>query len=337
MWGLALSSAAASAQELPCKLDDALSQAAADLLLAQTQLGAQQLTAAVRAAGSDAIGLHAIAVKAGDRASLNAWLAELRARADAELACGQADNESGRLLIATALGGSLSPIDAHKRVVRGHLSVGFDRAELVIAAADGSLTRLGASAEVLARGIALSPELPTPIEVQLVAHGPAGPRPIAERVILNAAASSADDARPDAAPVASASGVDRDDLASLLIDLRRSRGRTSLRDNRLLREAATSHARSVCREGRVAHELAKGQGPEARLASVGLTARLLGETIARAADASSALHALEQSPSHLLTLLEPRFTDVGVGSASDGRGKSCFVVLLCAWPRYMGH
>jgi uncharacterized protein YkwD len=104
----------------------------------------------------------------------------------------------------------------------------------------------------------------------------------------------------------------------------------------LLREAATEHARAVCREGRVAHELERGQGPEARLASAGLSARLLGEAIARATDADSALHALEQSPSHLLTLIEPSFTDVGVGAASDGHGKSCFVVLLCAWPRYQG-
>jgi uncharacterized protein YkwD len=122
----------------------------------------------------------------------------------------------------------------------------------------------------------------------------------------------------------------------LLVDLRRSRGLRVPRDNRLLREAATEHARAVCREGRVAHELERGQGPEARLASAGLSARLLGEAIARATDADSALHALEQSPSHLLTLIEPSFTDVGVGAASDGHGKSCFVVLLCAWPRYMG-
>jgi hypothetical protein len=27
---------------------------------------------------------------------------------------------------------------------------------------------------------------------------------------------------------------------------------------------------------------------------------------------------------------------VGVGRARDALGKSCFVVLLCAWPRYMG-
>jgi uncharacterized protein YkwD len=363
----------ALADELPCQLDDALSQAAADLLLAGSALDAPQLTAAVREAGSDATALHALTVQAGNNAELKRWLSELRARTDAELVCGEAASESRRLLIATAQGGTLSPIDPQARVVRGRLAKGFTQAELVIAADDGSLTRLGASAEVLARGIALAPELPTPIHVQLVARGPAGPRPIAERTIesssalerTRAASSAAAVHTPEpndaamahtpaangasapstpasgsaAAPAQAAPGSadpSANELAGLLLELRRSRGRPSLRDNRLLRGAATEHARAVCREGRVAHELSTGNGPEARLASVGLTARLVGEAIARAADAGTAFNALEQSPSHLLTLIEPRFTDVGVGQASDGHGKSCFVVLLCAWPRYKG-
>jgi uncharacterized protein YkwD len=378
--------APALADALPCKLDDTLSQAAADLLLTGAALDGPQLTAAVRAAGSDATGLHA--VRAADLAALTTWLRELRSRADAELSCGEADSESGRLLIATAQGGTLAPIDPVSRVVRGRLTKGFDHAELVIAAADGSLTRVGASAEVLARGVPLAQELPPPIHVQLVARGPAGPRPIAERTLTerksadaasgerrdgvddasraaaaapgkvataaasasapSASASSAPSPNASAAasgpaPSASASAAsapaapaDAIALGSLLVELRRERGLRVPRDNRLLREAATEHARAVCREGRVAHELEKGQGPEARLASAGLSARLLGEAIARATDADSALRALEQSPSHLLTLIEPSFTDVGVGAASDGHGKSCFVVLLCSWPRYMG-
>jgi len=118
--------------------------------------------------------------------------------------------------------------------------------------------------------------------------------------------------------------------------LRAERGRGGLRDNRLLREAATHHAQSVCAKGRVAHEVEAGEGPDARLAQAGLSARVLGEAIARAEDTRTALHALENSPSHLYTLLDPRFTDFGVGVAQDSAQKTCFVVLLCAWPRYIG-
>jgi uncharacterized protein YkwD len=72
------------------------------------------------------------------------------------------------------------------------------------------------------------------------------------------------------------------------------------------------------------------------LAKAGLDARLLGEAIARAEDTDSALHALQNSPSHLYTLLDPRFTDFGIGVAKDQAEKFCYVVLLCAWPRYVG-
>ncbi|HEY2732375.1 MAG TPA: CAP domain-containing protein, partial [Polyangiales bacterium] len=366
---------AADADALACRLDDALSQAAADLLLSRAKLDGPQLTAAVRAAGSDALGLHGLFIPSDQKRALETWLADLRARSDSELICGRADSDHGQLVIASPSGGSLAPIDPKSRLVRGSLAKGFDRAELVVAAADGSLTRVGASAAVLARGVAIAPELPAPIQVQLVARGPAGPRPIAERTIAPLASDDGSRVREDGArdssssdevsgslrahevgardssgsdemsggsPAHTSSLLDRgarasEELAPLVIALRRERGRPALRDNRLLREVASAHADSVCREGRVAHELEQGRGPEARLASAGLAARLVGETIARAVDAVSALRALEQSPSHLLTLLEPRFTDVGVGKASDGRGKSCFVVLLCAWPRYVGH
>jgi uncharacterized protein YkwD len=126
------------------------------------------------------------------------------------------------------------------------------------------------------------------------------------------------------------------DLAKLLLGLRRAEGRGLLRDNRLLREAAAKHARDVCNQGRIAHELTHGQDPPARLAAAGLSAQLVGEAIARARDADSAFDALQRSPSHRLTMLDRRFTDFGTGRAGDDAGKTCFVVLLAQWPRYVG-
>jgi len=327
------------ADELACVPDDGLSQAAAALLLTNEQPNAAQLSAAVQEAGSDAVSLHAVFAKAGTDARLRAWLTDLRARSDVDLICGLAINEVGSLLIASASAGSLAPISPDERVVRGRLAPGFARPELVIASADGTLTRLGAAGGALTRGVLLGTEFVAPLKVQLVARGPAGPRPVAERSLAAPAGPAPSSPAAATSAVEHASGASAsgtDDLASLVMELRRARGRPRLRDNRLLRDAASEHARRVCRDGRVAHELVPGSGPEARLASVGLSARLLGEAIARAADARAALAALEHSPSHLLTLLEPRFTDVGVGRARDSLGKNCFVVLLCAWPRYMG-
>lgn len=126
------------------------------------------------------------------------------------------------------------------------------------------------------------------------------------------------------------------ELSRSLLALRSERGRGALRPNRLLREAASLHAQEVCAKGRVAHEVEAGVGPDERLARAGLDARVLGEAIARADGTQSALDALKNSPSHLYTLLDPRFTDFGIGVAQDGAQKYCFVVLLCAWPRYVG-
>jgi uncharacterized protein YkwD len=151
----------------------------------------------------------------------------------------------------------------------------------------------------------------------------------------SAADSSGGRDRPAATSRGSAPSAAKD-LSELLLALRAERGRGGLRANRLLTEAATQYASKVCAQGRVAHEVEAGVGPDARLAQAGLSARVLGEAIARAADTNAALQALENSPSHLYTLLDPRFTDFGVGVAKDSAQKYCYVVLLCAWPRYIG-
>ncbi|HKP63657.1 MAG TPA: CAP domain-containing protein, partial [Polyangiales bacterium] len=180
----------------------------------------------------------------------------------------------------------------------------------------------------LERGIPMEPEWRTS-RLQLVAHGASGPRPIAER-----SSSPASDPQPSAAELQIDGPLDAHGVYDVLMQLRERHGsKTQLRDNRLARQAASSHARDVCAQGRVVHELEPGVDPETRVARAGLRARLVGETVARAADAGAAMRALWASPSHSLTLVEPRFTDVGIGLATDEQGKTCLVVLLLAWPR----
>jgi uncharacterized protein YkwD len=357
-----------AAEEL-CQPDPPLTEAAAELLLAHEERPSpQRLADAVRAAGSDAVGLHALFVPAGAGGERE-WLLGLRGRVDGALRCGRADSEAGRLLIALGRGGALQPITVWGGVVRGELLAGFRDAELVIATGDGQLVRVGVSAENLREGVVLSPDMALPLKVQLVARGPSGPRPVAEREVVVGSGASAIVAAPgsraeQAADAALASakasaahgGVERAAaaarggaeaegaaeiqeaiaLASRVLALRRERSRGHLRVNRLLRDAASQHARDVCAKGRVAHEVVAGEGPDARLARAGLDARLLGEAIARADGNNSALQALQNSPSHLYTLLDPRFTDFGVGVAQDSAHKYCYVVLLSAWPRYIG-
>jgi uncharacterized protein YkwD len=331
-----LASTRARAQPAPCAPDDHLSAAAAELLLsAQTAPNPQQLTAAVRAANSDAVALHALFSAAGSGSDAErVWLEQQRQRADVALRCGSAQSERGQLLIVSAEAAELQPIEPGTRVIRGQLAQGFERAELIIASADGQLVRLGVPRAELVKGVTIDETLPWPWHVQLIAHGPAGPRPVAERWVAAVAGQMAE-AQTQALSAAVTDSAAPADLAHLIGELRVLRRRPRLRDNRLLREAATSHARAVCAEGRIAHALTPGSGPSERVARAGLSSRLVGEAIARAESPSAAFAALQRSPSHLLTLLERRFTDYGVGVASDPRGKQCFVVLLSAWPKAM--
>jgi uncharacterized protein YkwD len=319
-----------------CVADDTLSAAAASLLLLGRTPSPDELVAAVRDVGSDAVLVRALHLRSDDDAQAQAWLNELRAHADAALICGDARGSAGRLLLAAPRAGTLAPLNARSSVVRGSLSAGFTRAELVVSDAAGHLQRLGVEPSMLVDGVPLADDLPRPATIQLLAHGPLGPRPVAERVLPAREPSAASARVPtlDAKP----SSENKDaSLFSLLRELRRSRGSAALRPNRLLDQVAQTHARDVCESGRIAHELSPGADPQARLLESGIQARLVGETVARAVDAATAFSQLGDSPSHLLTLLEPRFTDAGSGTATDDAGRTCIVVLLAAWPRYVGH
>ena len=67
-----------------------------------------------------------------------------------------------------------------------------------------------------------------------------------------------------------------------------------------------------------------------------MSARVVGETVARGRDLRGALEALSESPSHRMTLVDRRFTDVGYGTAT-AHGATCVVALFAAWPRYVPH
>lgn len=309
------------ARALPCEHDDALSQAAAEVL--GHELTPETIARAAREAGSDAPTVHALRDPQLDDARVAEWIGQVRARSDGELVCGEAQGDRGRLVLAAVRAGGLESVPGESGRVRGWLARGFDRPELVIRGADGVLLRLGVDPEDLRRGLSLPESVELPALVQLVAHGPHGPRPVAERSMgghFDAGASF---------------GADQE-LPLRVEHLRELRGASPLRPNRLLDAEAAAHAERVCEAGRVAHTLERGADPEARLATRGIRARVVGEAVARASSPAAAMDALVRSPSHQYTLVDRRFTDVGVGTAHDRRGRTCVVVLLAAWPRYVG-
>jgi uncharacterized protein YkwD len=314
--------------EPECEGDAGLTLAAAELLLEGRAPSPQQLDRAVREAGSDAVFVRAFFWQPTDPEP-RAQLSDFRRKADAVIVCGSAQSERGRLVLATARAGWLDPLRPESTRVRGRLADSFSKPELVVQDGTGGLTRIALDREALRRGIPISPELARPALVQLLARGPAGPRPIAARVL------PAVKDRPPSSEPASIT-----DPASTLVEkvtaLREHAGLRALRDNPLLQKVAQAHAARVCAENRVAHEIEAGRDPKQRLREAGIEARRVGETVASAQSLTAAFAAFERSPSHRLTLLEPGFTDVGTADATGPKGRRCVVVLLAAWPRYVG-
>lgn len=313
-------------------MDGPLSTAAARLLEKGEPPASAHLTREVRAAGSDAVAVRALWLPGNDgERKLAQWLQSFRERADAPLVCGEARSTAGRLVIAFARGGSLAPLPDDAREIRGRLERGFDSPELVVSDGAGRTRRYRVSNAELRSGVPVDADLQPPLHVQLVASGRSGPRPVAERVVGNSGTESEppEQATEGADPTATI-------LTFRLNRLRKLHGALSVRENRLLAKLAASHARAVCESGRIVHELEPGHDPESRLALAGLHARTVGETVARSESAISAFDAMRHSPSHRMTMLDPRFTDAGVGLATDRSGHHCAVVLLAAWPRYVG-
>jgi len=333
---MATALASAARADAGCTPDDPLADAAAELLLDSSPLTPERVSAAVRRAGSDLPVAHAGAFGERDGAARRAWLAELAARADAPLVCGSATGSRGRgVTVAAARAGRLDPIADAPDAFRPVLAPGFGSPYVVVLGADGVPTREPLAASDVTDGLRVPELVPRPAVLQLVATGPAGPRPVAERAI-----GAPSEPAPSVAAATAAAATDAADEpegtdASRLGALRTLSGARPLRLNRLLVAAARRHAADVCAAGRVAHELEPGVGPEERLARAGVRARLVGEAVARSRTDASALSALSRSPSHRLTLVDNRFTDVGLGTARDAEGRTCLVIALAAWPRVM--
>ncbi|MCA9608746.1 MAG: CAP domain-containing protein, partial [Myxococcales bacterium] len=244
-----------------------------------------------------------------DRGSsvVEAFVTHLAEEVRAPVVCGEASSEGRRLVLAGPRAAELSVEDGRVTV---RLAEGWRDPRLYVRDAAGDTFETG-----FAEGrVDLPSDLAPPLDLQVVATGPEGPRPVAERA-------------PPPAPAAPTTVVPRSDepVARRIDRLREAGGVRTLRPNRLLDRVAARHAAGVCRSGRVAH-LGEGGDPVERLAREGIRARHVGETVARAEDLEAAYAAMLRSPSHRAALSDARMTDVGVGRA-NGR---CLVVLLAA-------
>lgn len=277
-----------------------------------------ELIRTAREAGVDANPVYAKFGVTGEFDSFKSWLEDLNETADAPMICGRARSGQRIVLVAAVRAGALELVG--KNSLHAEVIADFREPYLVVRDSKGASRRISVDGGDFGATISLPLEWDRPLFVQLVATGPNGPRPVAERWVGKI-------------PQREASRHGSQSPQAWLMQLRRAAGARSLRSNRLLSQEATSHAQRVCKSGKFGHNLDADGDPEARLLKRGIEARVVGEAVARAATMRAALLAIEDSPSHRMTVTDPRFTDAGYGKAKDEKGRTCAVILLASWPR----
>jgi uncharacterized protein YkwD len=124
-------------------------------------------------------------------------------------------------------------------------------------------------------------------------------------------------------------------VAAEVVDLtnveRTDRGRARLRANPRLMQAAQIHAEQMARAGRMAHVLPDAAYPrtEDRLAAADYRWQTYGENVAVGqSSAAAALDGWMHSPGHRKNILNPDFTELGTGYATDRAGRTYYVQVF---------
>jgi uncharacterized protein YkwD len=94
-----------------------------------------------------------------------------------------------------------------------------------------------------------------------------------------------------------------------------------LQSNSLLRSAAEAHAQDMVSHDYFAHQGHDGSTPAQRVSATGYRYQLIGENIAAGPEtAAQAADGWLASPAHCENIMEPRFTESGVGYAANTSG-----------------
>jgi uncharacterized protein YkwD len=318
--------------QVDCALERELSRAA-QVLLAQKGINAEKIIETVRAEGSDVVSVRALWQRHGDQHRADQWIQTFQSQSDPPLVCGLASASDVSLLIAAGRAGGLKPISAKNRKIYGWLAKGFAKPRLVFVDSNGLIIETAITPGTLNSGIDTPARLVNPIRVQLVATGKGGPLPVAERIIgrldINGRPGKQINRMADLSP------SETNPIQHLNI-IRQTWMVPPVRENNLLAQVAARHARTICQTGRIVHEPTAGDTPMSRTAAAGIQARGIGEALAHGDNLHAAMNALQKSPSHLMTMVDRRFTDAGIGVALDQDKKPCVVILLAIWPRFVG-
>ena len=114
---------------------------------------------------------------------------------------------------------------------------------------------------------------------------------------------------------------DLEQKAVLLLNAaRKAEGLEPLKVNLLLSKLAADYALDMNRRKFFAHVDPDGKDPFDRMAAIGIDYPNAGENIALSPDVETAHKMLMDSPLHRENILQPKFTEIGIGVRPDSRG-----------------
>lgn len=313
-------------------LDPALDRAAQTVARAALSLRASQAAApeAIADAVSDAGGFdpspRAIVVRADPpESALSAFLARTDLPSDAANTAGAAWAEDGEHGVAVVLLAqrkvSLAPFphqlakpsDAQR--LCGAFTAPLRRPELFLTSPSGKVARI----EPRLEGGRFCGALRFPAEgrytVEVLATGAAGPEVVAIfHVDVGVRAARRADAEPDE-PATPA--LARARILERVNALRATQGEVALAPDRDLEKVAQAYADQMAREHFFAHVDPAGNTLAARLRGGGVLYQRAGENLGLAPGPLAAAAGIERSPGHRKNLLDPSFTRLGVGIATE--------------------
>jgi len=245
-----------------------------------------------------------------------------------ERRCGTAvvDGGDGRTIVAAVVVdvlADLAPVPLRARTgqwlrVEARLLVDAAHAELVVLDPEAGPRVVPGALHGEAFRAVFSADRPGLWRLQLLVDRGQGPRPALEAWVFvdrepDLAEATQAAPGPRAAVAADASlDVLRAGLSGLIDAARRQAGVPSLRRDTALDQLAQDHATAMAERGQTAHDV--GDGPPAeRLARARVSARRIGENVARAPSLERAHGVLWDSPSHRGNIVDPSFDALGVG------------------------
>jgi len=319
----------------------------ANEVAAQRAWEVSDVIARLRAAGGPFVWprvwtLHGAGLDAREvQASLAEWLA--RAPPIGQRRCGVVEvvgAGGGRTLAAVAVDAlaDLDPLPTQVRLgqwlrLRARLLVPTRSAETVLLGPRGAPRTIPTELRPDEVRSVFALDQPGMWRIQLLLGTETGPRPVAEAWAFVDEVPNLSAARAPApgeslsAPTGRAAGRNlavteaerRDLLFEMLNAARRSEQRMPVRRDPRLDQLAQAHAEAMRSAEQTAHDVGQGL-PSERLHRAGIDAAFVAENVAHAASLGRAHRALWDSPAHRGTLLEPGFSAVGLGVASDDAG-----------------